>query len=136
MAGEPDVAQAARNLADSLARLKEDALGFGRGKVEGARNAARAEVRRRLTVFAGAIAGALFLLLAIVFAGVAVILAFADTHPALAAAGVAVAYLLLAGIAAWLMVRAHRRRPKSLGQVASLAGSLAGLFLRIRGRWW
>jgi threonine/homoserine/homoserine lactone efflux protein len=128
VAGEPDVAQAARNLADSLARLKQDAVNFGVGKIEGARHSAEAEVRRRIVVVAGACAALLFIVLAIVFAGVAVILAFADTHPALAAAGVAVGYLLLAGLAAWLMARAHRRRPKALGQVASLAG----LLLRLR----
>lgn len=127
MAGEADVAQAARNLADSLARLKNDALGFGLGKLEDARDCARAEVRRRTIVAVGACAAVLFTVLAIVFAGVAVILAFADTHPALAATGVAVGYLLFAALAAGMMVRAHRRRPKTLGRMASLAGWLLRL---------
>lgn len=127
MAGEADVAQAARNLADSLARLKDDAVGFGRGKIEDAHHSAQAEVRRRIIMVAGACAALLFVVLAIVFAGVAVILAFADTHPALAAAGVTLAYLLLAGLAVWMMVRAHRRRPRTMGQVASLAGLLLKL---------
>lgn len=124
MAGEPDVAQAARNLADSLARLKADTAGFGRGKLEGLRDSASSELHRRLTVAIGACALLLLSFLGIVFGAVAIILAFGDTHPALAAAGVAGGFFLLAGLCAWLAVRAHRLRPKAMGRVASVAGML------------
>lgn len=119
------MAQAVHNLADSVARLRQTTASYGRGKLDELRGSADAEIHRRLTVLA--CAGALFVLLclATLFAGVAVILAFRDTYPALAATGVAGAFLLLAGTAAWLMVRAHRRRRPAVGWVLSLLGLVA-----------
>src|SRR5688572_1240707 len=96
MSSDAEVADAARNLADSLSRLKATTAGYGRGKLDGLRDTAGAEVRRRVLVLAAA--GVLYVMvcLAMVFGGVAVVLAFRDTHPALAAAGVAATFLLMA----------------------------------------
>ena len=50
MSGEADVARATRNLADSLARLKQDTASYGRGRLDELRASADVEVRRRMTV--------------------------------------------------------------------------------------
>lgn len=120
MSDQADVARAARNLADSVARLKQTTASYGRGRLDELRGSADAEVRRRVTVLVAACAAFVLLYFAVLFGGVAIIIAFRDTHPALAAAGVAAGFLLLAVIAVWLMARAHRRRRPAVGWVMSL----------------
>ena len=124
MSGETDVARATRNLADSLARLKQTTASYGRGRLDELRTSADAEVRRRVTVLVCACAALVLLYFAVLFAGVAVIIAFHQTHPALAAGGVALAFLLLAGLSVWLMARAHRRRTPAAGWVMSLLATV------------
>lgn len=132
MGDEREIAVAARNLSDSIARLRDDTRMYGRGKLDDLRGAAQSELHRRLTVAIGALALFLLGMLGVVFAAVAIVLAFGQTHPALAAAGVAVGFFALAGLAAWLMVRAHRRRPKAVGRMASLAGLLLRVARAVR----
>jgi len=105
---------------------------YGGGKLDDLRGAARSELHRRLAVVIGALALFLLGMLGVVFAAVAIVLAFGRTHPALAAAGVAAGFFLLAGLAAWLMMRAHRRRPKAVGTMASLAGLLLRVAQAVR----
>lgn len=124
MSGEADVARATRNLADSLARLKQDTASYGRGRLDELRASADVEVRRRTTVLVCACATLVLLYFAVLFAGVAVIIAFHRTHPALAAGGVALGFLLLAGLSVWLMARAHRRRKPAASWVMSLVGTV------------
>lgn len=123
MSSDAKVADAARNLANSLSRLKATATGAGREKLDGLRNAAGNEVRRRVAMVAAALALYVLAFLAIVFGGVAVILAF-PAHPALAAGGVALFFLLLAAACVIVIVRAHRRRPGAAGMVVPLLGLL------------
>jgi uncharacterized membrane protein YqjE len=124
MRPEADIGAAARNLGDSLARLKETTINYGRGQIEGLRDSVEEEGRRRATMLASAIAIFVLLCLCVVFAGVAVIIAFRDTYPALAAAGVAVTLLLFAGVAAWVLRRAQRRKPSAVGWVMTLLFTL------------
>lgn len=124
MSTDAKVADAARNLASSLSRLKATATGAGREKLDALRDSAGAEVRRRVVIVAAALAVYVLGFLAIVFGGVAVILAFRDTHPALAAGGVALFFLLLAIACVVVIVRAHRRRPGAAGMLMPLLGLL------------
>jgi VIT1/CCC1 family predicted Fe2+/Mn2+ transporter len=124
MSGEQEIAVAARNLSDSIARLKEDTARYSRGKIDDLRGSTQKELNRRLTVLIGFAALGVLGFLGVIFGAVAIILAFGDTHPALAAAGVAAGFFLLAGVGAILAVRAHRRKPKAMGRLASVAGLL------------
>lgn len=123
MSSDQSVADAARNLANSLSRLKATATGAGREKIEGMRKASGNEVRRRVVMVAAALALYVVGFLAIVFGAVAVILAFPE-HPALAAGGVALFFVLLAVACLIVIVRAHRRRPRAAGLVMPLLGML------------
>src|SRR6188472_1598279 len=122
---EPDVAAAARDLADSLARLKQAAADYGRERLDDLRGSVEAQLRRRLWMLAGGCFLLVLLAQALLFAGVAIIMAFRATHPALAAASVAAGWLVVAGVLAWLIARAGRRRPQVESWLFGLLGLLA-----------
>lgn len=128
MAGGASPGLAARNLSHSLGRLKESTAAYGRNRMHGAQASVRGEVRRRMAVLIAACAVACSCLFGILFAGIAVIVAFRDSQPALAGACVAAFFFVLAGAAAWWMRHEHRRRPQ---RTAWLTGAIA-LLLRMR----
>jgi uncharacterized membrane protein YqjE len=125
-----DIAAAARDLCDSLTRLKDTTIGYGRGQAEALRESVEAEGRRRAVMLASACAAFILLCLCIMFAGVAVIIAFRETYPALAAAAVAATLLLLAAVAAWILRRAQRRKTVAVSWIVTL---LFTLLSQLRG---
>lgn len=116
------IAGAAQQLTQSLARLVELAADYGRGMLERAEAEIAAE--RRYRIRQACCIGALVVLvpLGLLFAGVAVLITFWDTHRVAAAFAVAGGYMLLAAVAALLM-RSRRPRPASglVGLVATAA---------------
>ncbi len=115
------IAAAAQQLAQSFGRLLDAAADYGRGMVDQVAAAAEAERRFRIRqlICVGAMATLVFL--GVLFAGVAVVSAFWDTHRVVATASVAAGYLLLAAVAGW-MYWSSRRQPAEgwMGQVATL----------------
>lgn len=124
MRPEADIAAAAHSLGDSLARLKETAISYGRGQIEGLRDSVEEEGHRRAIMLVSAGAALALLCLCLLFAGAAVIIAFRNTYPALAAAAVATTLLLLAALAAWVLRRAQRRKPSFAGWAMTLLFTL------------
>lgn len=94
-------AEAANNLSRSLAQLAGTTAQYVRSGVERAEFRLLAERRRRVGILLSAVAVFLWLGVASLFAGFAIITAFWDTHRVLATAAVAGGFLALAAIAAW-----------------------------------
>jgi uncharacterized membrane protein YqjE len=128
MSGAADIGEAACNLSESLARLKQTSLAMGRGVLDSLSSSLQEEERRVVAMVAGACAAVLLLVLALCFGGVAIIMAFRDSHPVIAAAAVAAGFALLAGAALWFTWRQHRR-PTAFARAASL---ITGLFTEYR----
>lgn len=125
MTAQPDIAQAAANLSRSLARLADTSATYVRTRVDQAGCSARAERRRCLWMLACAGATLLWLGVASLFAGFAVIAVFRDTHPALAAAAVAGGFLLLAIAAAGILLLTVNRLSSSRDWISRLLFLLA-----------
>ncbi|MDQ2639623.1 MAG: hypothetical protein M3Y79_03445 [Pseudomonadota bacterium] len=124
------VAGAAQQLTQSLARLMEMAADYGRGMLESAEAQIAAEKRYRIRQ--ACCIGALVILvpLALMFIGVAVLIAFWDTHRVAAAFAVAGGYVLLAAVAA--LVLGMRRPPRANGLVGLAAAAVITELLRRR----
>lgn len=116
------VAGAAQQLTQSLVRMLDMAADYGRGMLERAEAEIAAE--RRYRIRQACCIGALVMLvpLVLVFTGVAVLIAFWETHRVVAAFAVAGGYLLLAVVAALLM---RSRRPRPLNGLVGLAATAA-----------
>lgn len=116
------VAGAAQQLTQSLVRLLDMAADYGRGVLE--RAEAEIEAERRYRIRQACCIGALVMLvpLFLLFTGVAVLIAFWETHRVVAAFSVAGGFLLLAVVAALLM---RSRRPRPLGGVVGLVATAA-----------
>lgn len=124
------VAGAAQQLTQSLARLMEMAADYGRSMLERAEAEIAAEKRYRIRQ--ACCIGALVILvpLALAFIGVAVLIAFWDTHRVAAAFAVAGGYMLLAAAAA--LVLGMRRPPGTNGLVGLAAAAVIAELLRRR----
>jgi len=124
------VAGAAQQLTQSLARLMEMAADYGRGMLERAEAQIAAEKRYRIRQ--ACCIGALVILvpLALMFIGVAVLIAFWDTQRVAAAFAVAGGYVLLAAVAA--LVLGMRRPPRANGLVELAAAAVIAELLRRR----
>lgn len=120
MTTQPGIAEAAANLSHSLARLADSSAAYVRAQVDQAGRGLLAERRRRVWMLAGAAAAVLWLGVASLFAGLAIVAAFRDTHPALAAAWVAGGFLALAAIAVWILWLTACRRPSSQDWISRL----------------
>jgi hypothetical protein len=119
------VADAVRNLSQSVVRLLDTAADCGRAGAQQVVAAIQEERRHRIKVAAAAAAVVLSLLLAGLFAGIAVLAAFWGSHPVLAAALIGTSFLLLAAAATWILMNALRRplTPADwVAQIMSLVG--------------
>lgn len=125
MSEEPDCAEAAGNLSRSLQRLAETAKAYARSQLDHAANVMQAEKRRRMWMLISAAAMLLWVSIGAVFAGVAVVLAFQDTHPVLAASLVATGFFVLAGVATWVLCRKWRQHPTAFEWIGGLLAMVA-----------
>jgi uncharacterized membrane protein YqjE len=111
-----------QRLLDSLGSLLATAIGIGRTRLELLSVELQEELHRVTGLLAWALIGLLAAGWALLFAGLAIVLAFWDTHRVLAAAAVMAAYAALAAVAG-LVIRARvRSRPRFL---AATLGELA-----------
>lgn len=120
----------AQQLAQSVARLFDMAADYGRGMLERAEAEIAAEKRYRIRQACCIGALAILVPLTLLFTGVAVLIAFWETHRVAAAFAVAGGYLLLAGMAVLLM-RTRRPRPAN-GLVGLAAAAVITELLRRR----
>jgi uncharacterized membrane protein YqjE len=126
----PDVAEAAANLSQSLAQLAKTAAGYVGARVEQADHALARDARRRMWMVLAAMALLLWLATATLFTGVAIIIAFWDTHRVIAAVSVAAGFFVLAGAAAGVLYLQWRRR-SSTSQWLVRALALFGEYRRL-----
>jgi uncharacterized membrane protein YqjE len=125
----PDISAAADNLSRSVSRLTRTATDYVHMQLDQADDALAAESRRHLWMFLSA--GALLVLggAGAFFAGLALVIAFWQSHGVLVAALVAAVFLALALVAALVLRNKWRQRPGLLGSIAQLA-ALAARYLR------
>lgn len=121
--------ESARAFAQSVAKLVDTAADVGRAGLQQVSTAVREERKQRIRQVIAAGALLILLLLGVLFAGVAVLAAFWDTHPVLAASLVAAACLLLAAVAGALLW-ASLQRPSSPGDVMGQLVSLIADYRR------
>lgn len=111
-----------QRLLDSLGALLATAIGIGRTRLELLSVELQEELRRVAGLLAWALIGLLAAGWALLFAGLAIVFAFWDTHRVLAAVGVMAAWAALA-VVAGVVIRARiRSRPRFL---AATLGELA-----------
>lgn len=126
MSSRPDVGEAAGNLSCSVARLAQTASNFARARLDQAEATVETEARRRLWLLVSAGASLLWLSTGALFAGLAVVAAFWDTHRVLATASVAAGFFALALLAALLLLIKWRQRPSILGGLLQLLALFVG----------
>jgi uncharacterized membrane protein YqjE len=120
------MAEAAANLSHSLSRLAATTAEYVRTRVDQADDALANEGRRQLWILLSAGALLFSLVLATVFAGVAIVMAYRDSNPVLAAVAVAAAFLALAATAVWVLLVKLRQRPSALQWIVEIAALVAG----------
>ena len=125
MSSKPDCGEAWSNLSQSLDRLAATATDFARGKLDGAADAMQAERKRRIWVTVSAAALLLWASTGALFAGVAIVAAFWDTHRVLATALVAAGFFVLAAAAFWVLYRKWRQRPTAFEWIAGILATVA-----------
>lgn len=125
MTDAPDAAQAARNLSRSVEQLTDSTRDYVRARFSELGDSMGAERRRALSVLVASGTLALLAIFGLFFAGLAIIIAFWDTHRTAAAVAVAAGYFALAGIAA-LVVRANQRESSAVDWIAQLVMLIAG----------
>ena len=134
MTGEPpDFAEAFANLSRSVTRLAESTSAYTRARLGQAADTMQSESRRRMWLVLSAAAMLLWLTIGVVFAGVAIIAAFWDTHRVIASCSVAAGFFVLAGVAAWVLRRKWRQRPTVFDWAAGIMSAF--LALRRQARW-
>jgi uncharacterized membrane protein YqjE len=121
----PDCAEAAGNLSRSLERLAATAKAYARSQLDRAADGMQAEKRRYMWMLISGAAMVLWLSFGTVFVGVAIVIAFWETHRMLAAALVAAGFLVLAGVAAWVLCHNWRRRPTAFEWIGGMLAMLA-----------
>ncbi len=125
MSEEPDFTEAAGNLSRSLHRLAETAKAYARSQLDRAADGMQAEKKRRMWMVFSAAAMLLWLNIGLMFAGVAIVMAFRETHPVLATSLVATGFFVLAGVATWVLCRKLRQRPTAFEWIAGILATLA-----------
>lgn len=125
MSSEPDCAEAAGNLSRSLERLAATAKAYARSQLDRAADSMQAEKRRRMWMLISGAAMLLWMTIGAVFAGMAIVVAFWETHRVPAIVAVAAGFFVLAGVAAWVLSRKWRQRPTAFEWIAGLLGMFA-----------
>lgn len=111
MSNRSGVADALGSLSASIARLAQSASCYAQSRLNEADELVRIEARRCLIVLLSACGLMLWFSFAVLFAGLAVVAAYWDTHRVLASALVATGFLLIAAMSGWLLLRKWRQRP-------------------------
>jgi uncharacterized membrane protein YqjE len=114
MSTHSGIAETLGSLSASIARLAQTASSYAQTRLSEADELVRIETRRRLNVLLSACGLMLGFSSALLFAGLAVVAAFWDTHRVLASALVASAFLLFAAVCGWLLLLKWRQRPTLL----------------------
>jgi len=121
-----DCAEAAATLARSLERLAATTRAYARSQLDRVADGMQAERKRWMWMLFSAAALLLWLIFGTVFAGVAIVVAFQDTHPVLAASLVATGFFVLAAVAAWVLWHKWRQRPTAFEWIATIVAMVAG----------
>jgi len=124
LSAQPDVAEAVSQLSRSIARLAASAAGYVGAQLDQMDSAIQAERRRWLWILFGAGAMLLWLGVAMVFAGLAVVMASGDSNRVLASALVAAGCLVLAALAGALLWRCAHRRATVTDRIARILALL------------
>lgn len=124
MSAHPDIAEAASQLSQSVARLAGSTADYLGARLDQLDSAIQAERRRWLWLLAGTAATLLLFGAAALFAGLAIVLAYGESSPALASALVAAAFLLLAIIAGLLLWQRGRRPASVADRIARILALL------------
>jgi hypothetical protein len=128
LTAQPQVADAARKLSRSLANLADSTAGYVGERIDQIDSACRAERRRWVWMALSAAAALCWLVIATVFAALAIVAAYSGSSPVVAIAAVAGGFVLLSAGAGYLFWQLGRRRATLAGRV----GRLATLFLEHR----
>ena len=126
MSARPDIGEAAGQLSCSVARLAQTASNYAHARLEQAENAIDTEGRRRLWLLVSAGAVLLWVSTGVLFAGLAIVAAFWDTHRVLATAAVAAGFLVLAALAGWMLRAKWRQRPSVIEGLLQLLALFVG----------
>lgn len=125
MSAHSTMPEAVENLSASVSRLAQSASSYAQAKLNDAGELIQTETRRRMTVLFSACALLLWFSTALLFAGVAIVTAFWESHRVLASSAVAGGFLILAAIAAWVMADKMRQHPTTLDWIARLIALFA-----------
>lgn len=131
MTAGPDIAQAARQLSQSLSGLVESVAGYAQSGLDRLGGSLEAERRRRMRMLGSAVALIVLLWFGLLFAGLAVVAVFWETHRVIAIAAVAGGFFALAAVAGGVLWSTRRRQPSPYDWLAQLV-SLFAEYRRLR----
>jgi uncharacterized membrane protein YqjE len=120
MSTRPQLSEAFSNLCASLRQLAQTTSSYTSERLDQVDTAIEGESRRRLWVLLSACALLLWLNIGLLFAGLAILIAFWDTNRVIASASVAASFLALAALAGWTLARQWQRRHSILEGLVQL----------------